>query len=96
MTTKSCSRKDKTSLILRLRRIEGQVKGIQKMVDEEKVCQDILVQISAAKAALHKVGGLIMEEYIEDCLMGQLKAGNQEDQEELLKDLLELVVKYSK
>lgn len=93
MTTKSCSRKDKSSLILRLRRIEGQVKGIQKMVDEEKECQDILVQISAAKAALHKVGGLILEEYIEDCLIHQLKEENQED---LLKDLLNLVVKYSK
>ncbi len=93
MTTKSCSRKDKGSLILRLRRIEGQVKGIQKMVDEDKDCQDILIQISAAKAALHKVGGLVLEEYIEECLVNQLKEGNQED---LLKNLLDLVVKYSK
>ncbi len=93
MTTKSCSRKDKSSLILRLRRVEGQVKGIQKMVDEEKECKEILVQISAAKAALHKVGGLILEEYIEDCLIHQLKEENPED---LLKDLLDLVVKYSK
>jgi DNA-binding FrmR family transcriptional regulator len=93
MTTKSCSRKDKGSLILRLRRIEGQVKGIQKMVDDDKDCQDILIQISAAKAALHKVGGLVLEEYIEECLVNQLKEGNQED---LLKNLLDLVVKYSK
>lgn len=94
MTTKSCNRRDKSSLLLRLRRVEGQVKGIQKMVDDEKGCQDILVQISAAKAALHKVGGLILEEYIEDCLLHQLK--DEENQEELLKDLLDLVVKYSK
>jgi len=94
MTTKSCKRSDKSNLLLRLRRVEGQVKGIQKMVDEDKNCQDILVQISAAKAALHKVGGLILEEYIEDCLFHQLKS--EENQEELLKDLLELVVKYSK
>lgn len=94
MTTKSCKRSDKSNLLLRLRRVEGQVKGIQKMVDDDKNCQDILVQISAAKAALHKVGGLILEEYIEDCLFHQLKS--EENQEELLKDLLELVVKYSK
>jgi DNA-binding FrmR family transcriptional regulator len=80
--------------MLRLRRVEGQVKGIQKMVDEEKSCQEVLVQISAAKAALHKVGALILEEYIEDCMMNQLK--NADDQEALLKDLLDLVVKYSK
>lgn len=94
MTTKSCKRRDKNSLLLRLRRVEGQVKGIQKMVDEDKSCQDILVQISAAKAALHKVGGLILEEYVEDCLFHQLQS--DENREELLKDLLDLVVKYSK
>lgn len=56
------------SIINRLRRIEGQVKGIQKMVEKDKVCGDILIQIAAARAALNKVGGIILEDHMKDCL----------------------------
>ena len=50
---------DKDMLIKRLNRIEGQVKGIQKMVDEERYCIDILTQISAIRSAINKVGSII-------------------------------------
>ena len=52
---------DKDMLIKRLNRIEGQVKGIQKMVDEERYCIDILTQISAIRSAINKVGSIILE-----------------------------------
>ena len=54
----------KDMLIKRLNRIEGQVKGIQKMVDEERYCIDILTQISAIRSAINKVGSIILESHI--------------------------------
>ena len=55
---------DKDMLIKRLNRIEGQVKGIQKMVDEERYCIDILTQISAIRSAINKVGSIILDNHI--------------------------------
>lgn len=52
----------------RLRRIEGQVKGIEKMVDREANCKEILIQIAATRAALNKVGGIVLEGYAKKCI----------------------------
>ena len=60
---------DKDMLIKRLNRIEGQVKGIQKMVDEERYCIDILTQISAIRSAINKVGSIILENHIMGCVV---------------------------
>ncbi|MBU5426437.1 metal-sensitive transcriptional regulator [Tissierella pigra] len=84
---------DKDAVIKRLRRVEGQIKGIQKMVNEEKFCGDILIQIAAARAALNSVGGLILENYMKDCLKGYLQGVNEE---EALDKLVDIMVKYSK
>jgi DNA-binding FrmR family transcriptional regulator len=51
----------KTKIINRLRRIEGQVKGIERMLDSEQCCSDILVQVAAVRSAINKVGSLIFE-----------------------------------
>lgn len=58
----------KKDISLRLRRIEGQVKGIQKMVDSEVCCKDVIVQIAAVRAALNKVGGLMIQNYAINCI----------------------------
>jgi DNA-binding FrmR family transcriptional regulator len=84
---------DKTAVIKRLRRVEGQIKGIQKMVEEEKFCGDILIQVSAARAALNSVGGLILENYIKNCLKDQLEG---EGNEETLDKLVDTMLKYTK
>lgn len=84
---------DKDSVINRLRRIEGQVKGIQKMVDNNKCCTDILVQIAAARAALNKVGGIILEDHMKDCLKDTLK---EDADEAVLDELVQVIVKYTK
>ncbi len=84
---------DKTAVIKRLRRVEGQIKGIQKMVDEEKFCGDILIQVSAARAALNSVGGLILENYIKNCLKDQLEGNGKE---EALDKLVDTMLKYTK
>ncbi|HSH35800.1 metal-sensitive transcriptional regulator [Schnuerera sp.] len=85
--------KDNEAIIRRLRRIEGQVKGIQKMVDEGKYCGDILIQIAAVRAAMNSVGGLILESHMKDCLKKYLD-GSAED--EVLDDLVNTMIKYTK
>lgn len=82
---------EKGALINRLKRIEGQVKGIQKMIEEGKHCSDILIQIAAAKSALNAVGGLILENYMKDCLKSYL---NGVAEEEALDELVNIMVKY--
>jgi DNA-binding FrmR family transcriptional regulator len=52
----------------RLRRVEGQIRGLQRMVDEERDCETILIQLMAARSALDKVGLLIVSNYIDECL----------------------------
>ncbi|QQY78748.1 DNA-binding FrmR family transcriptional regulator [Keratinibaculum paraultunense] len=84
---------DKEAIIKRLRRIEGQVKGIQKMVEEEKDCGDILIQVAAVRSAMNSVGGLILENYMKDCLKSYLD-GNTED--EILDNLVDIMIKYTK
>jgi DNA-binding FrmR family transcriptional regulator len=77
----------KKDIVVRLRRIEGQVKGIEKMVESEACCRDVLVQVAAIRAAINKVGGLVLENYAKSCM---LKDGNAEDEdiEKLVSTLL--------
>lgn len=82
----------KNAVIRRLRRIEGQIKGIQKMVEEEKFCGDILTQVSAARAALNSAGGIILENYINVCIKDYIEENGEED----LDKLVETMVKYTK
>lgn len=61
--------KVKKDIQTRLRKIEGQVKGIEKMVESESCCRDILIQIAAIRAATSKVGGIVLENYAKECLL---------------------------
>ncbi|MGI6168416.1 MAG: metal-sensitive transcriptional regulator [Christensenellales bacterium] len=69
----------------RLKRIEGQVKGIAKMVEEDRECIDIFIQISAVSSALNNVARIIMEDHIEHCVVEGIKSGEQEETLENLK-----------
>lgn len=84
---------DRVAIINRLKRIEGQVKGIQKMVEEGKCCNDILIQIAAARSALNKVGGIILEGYMKDCIKVSLI---DETDEKVLDELVDTIIKYTK
>lgn len=64
---------DKEDLLKRLRRIEGQVRGIQRMIDEGKYCVDILVQISAVRSALDRVGLILLEDHTRGCVARAIK-----------------------
>ncbi len=63
----------------RLKRIEGQVRGIQKMVDEDRYCVDILVQISAIQSALKNVGYTVTERHMKHCVTDAITKGEGED-----------------
>lgn len=63
----------------RLKRIEGQVRGLIKMIDEGRECEDILVQISSAKSALHKTGQVILEGHLHNCVINSVQNGNGEE-----------------
>lgn len=84
---------DNSAIISRLRRVEGQIKGIQKMVEEEKFCGDILTQIAAARAALNNAGGLILENYMKVCLLNYISGDSTTDD---LDKLVDILLKYSK
>ena len=84
---------EKNDVLKRLRRVEGQIKGIQKMVDEEQFCGDILVQISAARAALNSAGGLIIENYMKNCIKNYSEGISNEDD---LDKLVDIMLKYTK
>ncbi|HEV2592975.1 MAG TPA: metal-sensitive transcriptional regulator, partial [Gaiellaceae bacterium] len=72
------------ALVTRLHRIEGQVRGIEKMVDEDRYCIDILTQISAATTALESLALQILEEHIRHCVASALAAGDDSKTDELL------------
>lgn len=86
---------DIQKLVARMKRIEGQVKGIQQMIDDERYCVDILTQISAVKSALGAVGNIILENHIRGCVMESVKRDDC-DKEEMIEELVSLINRYSK
>ena len=75
---------DKEALLKRLRRIEGQVRGLQGMVADDRYCIDVLTQISAAQAALDKVALGLLDEHARHCVMGAAEDQQGEKTEELM------------
>src|SRR3954471_3041980 len=67
---------DKQALLGRLRRIEGQIRGLQRMVDEDTYCIDVLTQISAAKSALHAVAVGLLENHLAHCVVDAARQGD--------------------
>jgi CsoR family transcriptional regulator, copper-sensing transcriptional repressor len=85
--------RDKRGVLLRLRRIEGQLRGLQRMVDEEVPCADILTQVAAATAAIKKVGMVMVQTYMEECLDKTRKIPGAK-RGEALKDFQKAVSRY--
>ena len=87
---------DKAALNRRLKRIEGQVKGIQKMIEDDRYCVDILIQISAIRSAIDNVGAIILENHIKGCVYNDIKYGNEEESETAIKELMDTIKKFTK
>lgn len=84
---------EKESLINRLKRIEGQVRGIQRMIYEDRYCMDVLIQISAINAALNKVGNEITKSHIKECIGLAIEEDNGEP---VIEELLKVIEQISK
>lgn len=87
---------DKQTVLRRLKRIEGQVRGLQKMVDEERYCTDILVQISSVHEALRAVGRKLMRNHLSHCATNAIRSEDPEQAEAMYDELMELIYKYAR
>jgi DNA-binding FrmR family transcriptional regulator len=88
--------KDKEALIKRLHRIEGQVRGVEKMVEGDRYCIDILTQIAAVNTALESLAFKILDEHVRHCVAGALASGDKADAETKTEELLEAVKRFAR
>src|SRR5215217_3420271 len=86
---------DKAKIMARLRRMEGQVRGVQRMVDEEQYCLDVLTQLSAIIAAARQTGLLVLEDHVRGCVLGAEHA-DEIDREELLTELIGAIDRFGR
>ncbi len=89
--TKERSEKECKDLIHRLNRIEGQIRGIKKMVENDAYCTDILVQVSAANAALNSFNKVLLGNHIRTCVANDIREGKEETIDELVSTLQKLM-----
>lgn len=86
--------KDKEKLQNRLRRIEGQVRGLQRMVDEEAYCIDVLTQVASVVSALEKAGMLVLKDHVEHCVRESAESGDRETTDEKIEELTAAVERF--
>lgn len=84
--------KAKADLINRIRTIKGHLSGVEKMIDEDKPCEDILFQISAVKSSMNKMGNIFLENYAKECIIERKAA----DDNETIDNIIKSIIKYSK
>ncbi len=85
----------KARIQTRLRRLEGQVRGVQRMIEEDAYCVDVLTQLSAIIAASRGTGLLVLEDHIRGCVMGTCQHDHK-DQEEILSELTEAIERFTR
>ncbi len=86
---------DKAKILARLRRMEGQVRGVQRMVEEDQYCLDVLTQLSAVIAAARQTGLLVLEDHVRGCVLGAENADDI-DREELLTELIGAIDRFGR
>ena len=87
---------DKAKIMARLRRMEGQVRGVQRMVEEDQYCLDVLTQLSAIIAAARQTGLLVLEDHVRGCVLGAEHAQDEIDREELLTELIGAIDRFGR
>ncbi|MEO0422987.1 MAG: metal-sensitive transcriptional regulator [Pseudomonadota bacterium] len=80
--------------IKRLKRIEGQVRGITRMLEEERYCIDVLQQLQAIKAALGKVEDAVLKDHTSTCVAAAIASGDEDEQQRKFAELVDLLGKY--
>jgi CsoR family transcriptional regulator, copper-sensing transcriptional repressor len=86
----------KEQIVKRLHRIEGQVRGIERMVEDDRYCIDILTQVSAVSTALESLGFKILDDHVNHCVAGAIASGDAGEAEAKTRELLEAVHRFSK
>lgn len=84
-----------TGQLQRLRRVEGQVRGLVRMVEEERYCVDILTQLRAARAALRRVEESVLRDHVEHCVAQALESGNPARQREKVDELVGVLGRFA-
>ena len=84
---KERTEKEKKKLINRLKRIEGQVRGVERMLENDEYCPDILIQVSAINCALNSFNKVLLAEHIRTCVLDDIKSGKNETVDELVTTL---------
>jgi DNA-binding FrmR family transcriptional regulator len=87
---------ERAALVKRLHRIEGQVRGIEKMVAEDRYCIDVLTQIGAVSTALESLGFQILDDHVKHCVAGALASGDEAEAQAKADELLEAVHRFAK
>ena len=87
---------DKDALIKRLHRIEGQVRGIEKMVEDDRYCIDILTQVGAVSTALQSLALKILDDHVRHCVAGAIASGDEIDALEKTEELLAAVQRFAR
>lgn len=79
----------------RVRRIAGQVAGIERMIEEDRYCVDILLQVAAVRAALDGMGKLLLKSHVETCVADAIKSGRPKDRNEKIGELMDVFSKFA-
>ena len=87
---------DKDVLVRRLHRIEGQVRGIERMVEDDRYCIDVLTQIAAVNTALESLAFLILDDHVNHCVAGALASGDAAEAAAKSSELLEAVHRFAR
>ena len=86
----------KAQALARLKRIEGQVRGLQRMVEDERYCGDVLVQVASVHEALRGVGKLLMRNHLRHCITDALGSGDERDREQAYAEVLDLMYRHAR
>jgi CsoR family transcriptional regulator, copper-sensing transcriptional repressor len=86
----------KASNLRRLRRLEGQIRGLQRMVEEDRYCADILTQVSSVQEALRSVARALMRNHLSHCATEAIRSGSLEQRQAMYDELLELIYKNAR
>ena len=84
----------KRKMQTRLRRVAGQIGGIQRMVEDDRYCVDVLLQIAAARAALDRVGKILLGSHVKTCVSDALRGDDRADRDQKIDELLEVFERY--
>jgi CsoR family transcriptional regulator, copper-sensing transcriptional repressor len=87
---------DKEALIKRLHRIEGQVRGIERMVADDRYCIDILTQVGAVSTALESLAFRVLDQHVQHCVAGALASGDEADAKQKTDELLQAVQRFAR